>query len=341
MRQQAHHSDEDARFLRPLSTSMNMVHIGLPKAASTTLQNRLFANQPHYAYVGRIDNSYRNERTRELIERITFQDSLEYDHGAAQALLYSLPEVVAEREKPILVSAESFSVEGRADRRLIAERLHRLFAPAKVLIVLRAQPSMLQSLYLNHLRASGQPIMSFGSWLDASYGTIRYPELQRVALNYEPLVRAYEDIFGPDQVVVLPFELIREENSEFSRRLAELLQMPAPGVQASLSKNLDNQRMSRRQLAALHLQNYLPSGTNLALMGRRILPNSVYLPMRDFARGGNRVKTPHMPESWRDRIVEKCASGNAQIEARKNIPLAILGYPVATKAVTPELNPKL
>ncbi|MEA2978774.1 MAG: hypothetical protein QOF09_597 [Alphaproteobacteria bacterium] len=307
---------------------MNIVHIGLPKAASTTLQNRLFATLRHYAYVGRIDNGYRNERTRELIERLAIQDSVDYDHAGTDALLRSLPEVAAARNKSILVSAESLSVEGRADRRMIAERLHRLFVPAKVLILLRAQPSMLQSMYLNHVRGAGRRVGSFDAWLDETYGGVRFNDLYRVGLNYEPLMRAYDEVFGPDNVVVLPFELIRDQNSIFYSRIAELLDVPIDEVQSCVRHNSDNQRMSERQLLALRLQNRMSAGTNLAMLGRRILPMPLYRKIRGVVVGGRRVEAPPLPERWHVRVAAACAPGNSKIEARIGIPLGGLGYPV-------------
>lgn len=308
---------------------MNVVHIGLPKTASTTLQNRLLAEQTKFAYVGRINNGYANDGTKELIERITIQDSLDYDPDGAAALLRSLPEVVAAPALPILVSSESLSVDGRTDRRLIAERLHRLFAPAKILIVLRAQQAMLQSMYLNHLRGSGQPLVSFDQWLDDVYGGTRFNELYRIGLNYEPLVRLYDEIFGADNVVVLPFELIKNENSLFYSRLAELLGLSIAEVQACFTRNSDNQRMSERHMLALRLQSRMSAGTNLATLGRRLLPMPLYRRLRDLVVGGRRVNPPSLSERWRDRVSIACGPGNAKLAARTGIDLGQLGYPVS------------
>jgi hypothetical protein len=313
----------------------NLIHIGLPKCASTTLQDRLFAPNGTFIYLGRIKNGYRDDQTRDLFERITFQDSLEYDADATAWLLRSLCAKAAAPERPILVSAESLSVEGRADRRLIAERLHRLLAPAKILIVLRAQPAMLQSLYLNHLRASGQRVVAFEQWLEQTYGGVRFTDLHRVGLNYEPLVRVYEDVFGADNVVVVPFEQIKDESSAFFQVLAELLDMSPADVNACFQTNLDNQRMSGRQLLALHIQDRLPSGTNLARLGRRVLPPAVYEPARRFVTGGRRVTSPQFSDHWQARIAATCAQGNARLASRKNIPLAALGYPFAPESGRP------
>ncbi len=313
----------------------NLIHIGLPKCGSTTLQDRLFATHERFVYLGRIKNGYRDAAVRELFERITFQDSLDYDANATAALLQlSRAKVAASAaapQRPVLVSAESLSVEGRTDRRLIAERLHRLFAPARVLIILRAQPAMLQSLYLNHLRGSGQRLVSFEQWLEGAYGGIRFTDMHRVGLNYDELVRLYEDVFGADNVVILPFEQIKDESSPFAPTLAALLDMPAAEVRACLEANVENQRMSGRHLLALRLQDRLPSGTNLARLGRRLMPPSLYEPAHRFVAGGRRVASPALPDRWRTRIAAMCGESNARLAARKALPLAALGYPLARK----------
>lgn len=302
---------------------MNVIHIGLAKAASTTLQNRLLSQQNTFAYAGKINNAYTDPLVEQLIRRICFCDSLEYDTEVVNTLMASVRERLMAQSRPMLISSEALSAEGLADRRLIAERLHRLFAPARILIVLRAQQTRLQSLYLNYLRGSGLSFISFQDWLDRTYG-----DIHARGLNYEPLVRLYEELFGRDNVVVVPFEWIRDHLSMFSSRVASLLQMEPSAIQTKLAQNVDNRRMSERHLVALRFQNYLPHGTNLALVGRRHLPPSIYESIRRFVIQGQLVSDPEIPEGWSDRIFELCARGNAQIEARYNISLRSLGYPV-------------
>src|SRR6185437_10859280 len=108
---------------------MNIVHIGLPKTGTTTLQHALFPAQQRFAYIGKVNNVYPKD-VHELIERIGFQDSLEYDSARTAALLAE----IQDGSKPLIVSDEILSVDGKADRRLVAERLNGLFGPAKVLI---------------------------------------------------------------------------------------------------------------------------------------------------------------------------------------------------------------
>jgi len=306
---------------------VNLIHIGLPKTASTTLQDRLFSKQERFLYLGRIQNGYSDARIKELLERVAFQDSLEYDARAAESLVASLRASDAPRTRPIIVSAESLSVEGRTDRRLIAERLHKLFAPAKVLIVLRAQPAMLQSLYLNDLRGSGQPLWPFDVWLERLYGGIRYTEMHRIALNYEPLVRLYDDVFGQENVTVLAFEQIKDASSPVFDRLAGLVQVDRAEVSACFAV-FKNQRMSRRHMLAMRVQGHLPAGTNLAHFGRRVLPEIMYRPIRSFVVSGRRMASPTFSAEWCRRIASACAAGNSRIAVRKSLPLESLGYPI-------------
>jgi hypothetical protein len=309
---------------------MNIVHVGLPKTGTTTLQHAVFPAQHQFTYIGKINNCYPRD-LQELVERISFQDSLEYDPARAAALAARLHD----GSKPLIVSDEIFSVDGKVDRRLVAERLHRLFGPAKVLIGLRAQPSMLQALYFNYIRGSGRRVMSFSAWLEENYGHIRFPGTYRTGLNYEPLVRAYEDVFGADNVIVLPFELMRDLNSIFATTLADMIGMPLAELQAKLASNFYNQRMSARRLLAIRFENVFPVGTNLALLGRRLLPLSIYEPVRHFVNSGRRLASPDLPDGWLARVAAECAQGNAAIEARKKVPLRALGYPVEPPEAKP------
>lgn len=306
---------------------MNIIHIGLPRTGNTTLQNAIHARQQRLFYIGKRDDTYPDARVRELVHRICVQDSLEYDAGSTKDLLRSICAAAAPSQ-PILIAHEMFSTEGRADRRLIAERLNALFAPAKVLIVIRAQPTFLQAQYFKHLSALDAKVQSFESWLDENYGDIPFLEPNRVGLDYDRLVRTYEEIFGAENVVVLPSELMHEVDSLYARGLAALLQIPLSTVQDALRRNVTDQSVSRRHIWVHRLQHALPMKTNLASLGRRFLPAFLYNAVRGFVSGGRRIAAAEVPERWHGKIAGICAAGNAQLEKRKGLPLRALGYPV-------------
>jgi hypothetical protein len=308
---------------------VNLVHIGLAKTATTTLQNHVFTRQQRFRYLGKIANGYSDVLMSELVARVMRQDSLAYDAITAQSLLDTL-RLHDERcgdLRPLLLSDEGLSGEARADRALIAERLHRLFMPARILIVLRAQPRLLASLYLNWVKSSGERWLPFGDWLAEYYGK-PWPERPRIGLDYDGLVRTYEDLFGSDNVVVLPFEWIAQKPTVFARALNELLGMTVDDIEAQLAGSRENIRLSERHQAALAVQNLLPSGTNLALIGRRILPLPLYRRVRDFTTSGRRIAVPELSGEWPARLAALCGEGNTALARRRQLPLATLGYPM-------------
>jgi hypothetical protein len=261
------------------------------------------------------------------------QDSLAYDAVAAQSLLDTL-RLHDERcgdLRPLLLSDEGLSGEARADRALIAERLHRLFMPARILIVLRAQPRLLASLYLNWVKSSGERWLPFGDWLAEYYGK-PWPERPRIGLDYDGLVRTYEGLFGSDNVVVLPFEWIVQKPAAFAGALSELIGMKPDEIEAQLAGAHENVRLSERHQAALAVQTLLPAGTNLALVGRRILPLPLYRRVRDFTTGGRRTAVPELSGEWAQRLAALCGEGNAALARRRQLPLAALRYPMGAAA---------
>jgi hypothetical protein len=303
---------------------MNVVHIGFERTGNTTLQNSIYARQDKFIYIGARNDLYPDRLTGELFTRISSQDSLAYDAGRTKALLQSMRQG---SDKRVLVATELFSLEGGADRRLIAKRLHDLFAPAKALLLIRAQTTLVQAQYLKQLGGLDGRVTSFPEWLDSNYGDIVFSAPYRVGLDYEPLIQTYEEVFGADNLVVLPSELMHEENSLFQRNLASLLHIPLPEIVETLRVNVTDQRISRRHVLAHRIQDMLPPGTNLALLGRRLLPQPIYEPIRRFIEGGSRLGAPELPDEWRQRIAKMCGASNARLEARRKLPLAALGYP--------------
>jgi hypothetical protein len=139
-------------------------------------------------------------------------------------------------------------------------------------------------------------------------------------------------LFGSDNVVVLPFEWILQRPTVFARALSELLGMTVDDIEAQLAGSRENVRLSERHQAALAVQNLLPSGTNLALIGRRILPLPLYRRVRDFTTGGRRTTVPELPGEWHARLAALCGEGNTALARRRQLPLAALGYPMRAVA---------
>lgn len=259
-------------------TLENIIHIGLPKTGSTTLQNVVFANLNSYLYIGKHKNNFSNIFAKEIVARIARSDSLEYDEEHILRLVEKIRYDYG-NTLPFLVSDEVLSVEGKADRRLIAGRLHSVFAPAKIIIIIRAQPRLCASLYLNFIKSSGKRRISFNSWLDKTYGQID-PGFYRVSLNYLSLINLYREIFGFENVFIFPIEIFSSIAGQMGVSsidgLSGLLGVRVDWMKSRLYERTDNRRQTIRFQRLVDFQNRLPGHVNLALLGRALLPHQVY-----------------------------------------------------------------
>ena len=105
---------------------------------------------------------------------------------------------------------------GGFDSRDICERLNTCFPNGKVLIVIREQKSMLYSAYSQYIKGGG------------SYSIKEYlfPKTKKVKglfkfnyLEYHHLIEYYYKYFGKNNVLVLPYEMMKEDQERFLQNI--------------------------------------------------------------------------------------------------------------------------
>jgi hypothetical protein len=189
----------------------HVIHVGFPKCGSTALQG-WFAAHPDIAFA--------------------------YDRlmGCDSAVAFARQTALAELEPEVVVtSCEDFAiplsdfrppVDITVQRERVCTRLNALLPDALVLIVTRAYGSMLTSTYAHYVRKGG---------------TLSRPELFRLGeagapergvedyYDYDAVVSLYERAFGPERVLVMPYELLRDDAGEFVRQLEERLGVASSG----------------------------------------------------------------------------------------------------------------
>ena len=119
----------------------------------------------------------------------------------------------------------SASIVPIADRRQLAcEILRGLFGDATILIVTRGFRDALVSDYAHYVRRGGQMSLpgryaGSGTATDAGVGVDDY-------LDYDAAIADFEHAFGPERVIVLPYELLRDDPREFVATLEDRLGIP-------------------------------------------------------------------------------------------------------------------
>lgn len=106
------------------------------------------------------------------------------------------------------------------DARDIAHRIKEVLPNARCLIVLREQKSMYFSNYYNYLATGGA--LSLQRYLKTEYDR-RAPGFSPDHFNYLPLIQEYYQLFGKENVLVLPYEMFAKSPELFFDALGNLV----------------------------------------------------------------------------------------------------------------------
>lgn len=225
------------------------IHIGFPKTASTYLQMKVFPNieEIHFAnkeesmnkWLGRLrsfDTSYFNNQPN-------ICEKLESEYGENQKILISKEGLVG---NPFA----NFS-----DNTSIAHTLKKSFPDAKILIIIRKQDDLLNSLYSLYLKFGGRrkvkDFLFYGKNGFTHSGLYtwdnRDPALPPLGvspycLNYDNIVSNYIEIFGKKNIKILPYELLKHDQDDFFEEIANFVECP------NLKINVDNTPVNRNKM---------------------------------------------------------------------------------------------
>jgi len=279
----------------------SLLHIGFPKAGSTTLQTGLFQAHPDLVSLAKPFPAD-DDRAHAIHQAVRFCDSAAIGPRLA-GLRAELATLVDpdDRRTPVW-SAEDYAVgpywpsrqHKTADRVSIATTLAQLLPGAVVLVVVREPVSWLQSCYAQ-LRTGGAPLPRFRPWVDEQLDT-RGAGSMLDALDLEPLVSTYDRLFGRDEVLVTAFDDLVARPEAVARRITGVLGLP-PAPPGATAAGAANARRSAARTAARRLERRHPAVRRLA---HRVPP-----PVRAAARrladtgAGGRVDVEPTPAQRR------------------------------------------
>jgi hypothetical protein len=196
----------------------HLVHVGYPKAGSTTLK-AWFESRPELVFAD------------DAIGGVTSATAIA-NQARSAAVTDSAPRWVVTSSEWLMVPAEGPGVPPTgpldARRRRVCARLRTMFGDATILIVTRGFRSAMASSYSEVLRWG--LALSVKEFLSVYQESPAF-EGWRVAdvFDYDAPLRLYRDTFGADSVAVLPFELLRDDPQGFLARLEQRLELePRP-----------------------------------------------------------------------------------------------------------------
>ncbi len=220
------------------------VHVGYPKAASTTLQKHLFNKHNEILNLGlypmqnigndsnEIDSDTiyaKDEKLREFYGLLTNAHSIER-HSTEEVKEFfdrHIKQYIDHSDKKIIFSHERLTsaVFSSNNYSLKAKRLAEVLPNSKIIVIIRDQYSWLKSQYRDHpfdpRDISKSKMIDFNEWFDILYNNDDLGILP--LLNYYHVVDKYENLFGSKNVKVLLFEELVNNSNGFAQQLADFM----------------------------------------------------------------------------------------------------------------------
>lgn len=171
---------------------------------------------------------------QEVHDLIVRPHDLQFDPEPARLLLAGKVEQAAKQSVQV-ISSEILSgtmFAGSRDSASIATRLCQIAPSAKIFFTIRRQDSLLKSVYLQYVKRGGRKsvdeFLHFKTepgfhWFDCG------------VLEFDLLVRHYARLFGDENVLALPQELLRKDRGKFLAYLFEFCGSRADPSSASFA----------------------------------------------------------------------------------------------------------
>jgi hypothetical protein len=324
-----------------------LLHIGYPKAASTSLQRSVFPELESHGieYLGMFPTeegaSTGNDAAMRLLDYVS-------QRVAQQAGNDPLPfsEVTGKKEtgRNRILSHEGFLnlsirrkvVLGRLtplDPFAIAKALHRVVSGLKcrILIITRRQDEMLLSLYAQsytHFYRRVDGLDTLAGFLGNLKSGSAYEHIFE-ALYYDDIVSEYQRLFGSNNVAVLPFELLVNDESRFLSELASVVgvdTIDAPVSKDNVRRLDDGGKISKRmdlyEMGFRCLKRYASEDS---LVWRALRPmRGLVSPLKSVRAIASRKF--QLTAQQRELILERFAETNRALSERVNLELDRYGY---------------
>ncbi len=320
-----------------------VIHIGMPKTATKTLQWRLFSRHSEIFYLGRFDGPQfqkqhkplaccRNEATMLLMNQIAYGDVFQPDFQRCSELLNGLLAEAREGNKVPVWSWESYATDILAKRRVRARNLKRVFGEATIIMALRHPLVLLESAYFQQLKRDNvSPSLKFGrppfylpmdQWLEQNFNGEILSHLQ-----FGETVQAYVEQFGHENVHVFLFEDLVQNEDAFFRRVCNVMQIDAEEGARLIQGERDNERWTTRQVDILRSVVNSP----LRSLKFRLLNHSQRMRLLELQSDGTpAVRSDKaiaaISEKWKKEIFQAVSPGARWLMENYQLPLDQYGY---------------
>ena len=282
-----------------------IIHIGMPRTASTFLQQQLFPKVEGFTFYG-VDTCHYSDAFQKLL----YQDDS----------LFKASEFEKTAEKILsgnaILSNELFVGQSlylnATNRSRTARRLQRFFPEAEILLLLRNQVDLLQSLYAIGIyggyTCSPEEFIRFSDE-SSTVENPRYPTFAQAenteSYLYSPLLALYQSLFT--KVHGFLFEDFKADPPAFAERLCTKLKVAK--VEMAPSPEKVNRSLSARQIKYTRGINRVKPILYRGRTGRAIFGKGLQT-IEHKISGSEHFR---FPEALRDKLTEFYAEDNRKL----------------------------
>ena len=317
------------------------IHIGVAKAASTTLQKQLFDQHPAINYLGTYptanlgnDSDFINHKSKYLTDpnlkkfhsNIVMLDEFEYHFSDNIEFFYNNIKPYLSKDHINLFSNERFLAGFRCctDIKAKATRIKQLFPNAKIIIIIRNQLDIIVSQYRDlpfdpRCVSLGKPV-NIDQWIEIAMEN-DYTNYFN-CLKYYEVAKVYKEIFGIDAVEVFLFEDLVHQLDLFAEKLSDFIGIDSTQTKVLLQNKHENRpvsnrfnryRMLRRKLPQIKLRNYMP--------------DYIHEQVIKFMKKGKK-RNYHISKTMNQSLTNYFGESNAQLQDNFSIELERYQYPM-------------
>ena len=201
-----------------------LIHIGYGKTGTTWLQENLFNfDNPTFTNLSTKDKRQSTIASHFFIDKNNYPlSSFNDNKDEIQSAFDEIIDLHKNRKTNYWVISQERLVgtatHGAYDSRKNAVLLKKHFPKAKILIVIREQKKITQSLYFQYLNGGGtHKVLKFLKPKSKDLKTAFSPN----HFKFSYLIQEYYSLFGKENVLVLPYELFLKEPEKFIKSIGK------------------------------------------------------------------------------------------------------------------------
>lgn len=316
------------------NTPTTFIHLGLPKTATTCLQDHLFTNHSRIHYFGKFIGGGFPATVRPVLLAKHCKIRTLDPGDIREASIGEQLEHAAENNLIPVLSNEGLSGGWGWKKSAQAKLLKKTFGNCRIILFVREPSSFIKSYYTQILKgfnkrglsarwakSLGEPPRYFdiNEWLSRAWYSLNSPGQ---FLSYANTAKIYAKVFGRENVKIFIFEAFVQNPENFITSLCDHM-----GIDSKEGFDLINGKRSNERITTEYIRRLqeIEQSESLTQQFRNALPKERREMLDPKNQSGDKFK-PELPEKWLKKVNALADKQNRRLVKEWGLPLSDYGY---------------